>query len=183
MRKTTQVISGPARGALAHVRAQEWPARWTPDKRYCVTTHLQHVPYIGLIDDDGHSAHLFMRMLAANDGPSVCHYGDAETGIADLAEVLGNPKASWPDLLVVDLKSHSDANLDFVRRHHAGLRQKGVTLVVMVPLHDGARRKTYLEAGAAAVFFRQPELTAYRQELTAITNFWADNGRLDAVGM
>ena len=148
-----------------------------------MTTHFKNRPFIGLIDDDGHSAHLFIRMLAANEGPSVCHYGDADAGMADLAEVLGNPKASWPDLLVVDLKGHSDATLEFVRRHHVELRQKGVSLVVMVPPYDGVRRMTYLEAGAAAVFFRQPELNAYRQELTAITNFWADTGRLDAVGM
>jgi hypothetical protein len=41
----------------------------------------------------------------------------------------------------------------------------------------------YYEAGAAAVFFRQPEVDAYRRELDGIENFWARNQRLDAVGM
>ncbi|RYE53202.1 MAG: hypothetical protein EOP20_13755, partial [Hyphomicrobiales bacterium] len=81
-----------------------------------------------MIDDDGHSAHLFMRMLAANDGPDVQHYGDEE-GLADLAEILSDPQTDWPELLVVDLKAHSDANLEFIRLHQAWLRQKGVAVV------------------------------------------------------
>ncbi|MBN9332257.1 hypothetical protein [Devosia sp.] len=148
-----------------------------------MTDRLQQSPFIGLIDDDGHSAHLFMRMLAANDGPSVRHYGDEVEGLAELAGELSDPRSHWPDLLVVDLKGHSNANVEFVRRHQAWLHQKGVAVVVMVPPTSRAVRMMYHEAGAAAVFFRQPEVNAYRHELAAITDFWARSERLDAVGM
>lgn len=148
-----------------------------------MTNRLEQSPFIGLIDDDGHSAHLFMRMLAANDGPSVRHYGDDEEGLADLAHVLSDPRSHWPDMLVVDIKRHSNANVEFVRRHQAWLHQKGVALVVMVPPAGRAVRMMYHEAGAAAVFFRQSELEAYRRELTGLTDFWARSARLDAVGM
>lgn len=148
-----------------------------------MTSQFEQAPFIGLIDDDGHSARLFMRVLAANDGPSVRHYGDDKDGFTDLAQVLSDPQSHWPDVLVVDLKGHSEANLEFVRRHQAWLHQKGVAPVVMVPPTDRAGRLVYLEAGAAAVFFRQPEADAYRHELAGIANFWARSERLDAVGM
>ena len=104
-------------------------------------------------------------------------------GAADPGLMLGDPSAGWPELLVVDLKAHSKATLEFVRQHHAGLRQKGVPMVVMIPPTDRAGCEAYSEAGAAAVFFRQPERDAYRRELAGIENFWARNQRLDAVGM
>jgi len=124
-----------------------------------------------------------MRMLAANDGPTARHFGDDEEGLADLTHELNDPQANWPEVLVVDLKAHSEATLDFVSRHQAWLRQKGVAPVVMVPPTDRAGRNRYFEAGAAAVFFRQPELDAYRHEVAEIANFWARTPRLDAVGM
>ena len=148
-----------------------------------MTSPFAQAPFIGLIDDDGHSARLFMRVLAVNDGPSVRHYRDEEEALADLAHVLSDPQSHWPELLVVDLKGHSHANLEFIRRHQAWLRQKGVAVVVMVPPTNRAGRMVYLEAGAAAVFFRQSEADAYRHELAGIANFWARSERLDAVGM
>jgi DNA-binding response OmpR family regulator len=148
-----------------------------------VSLSIKHSPFIGLIDDDCHSARLFMRMLAENGGPAVCHFGDGAIGLQGLTRVLEDPLAQWPDFLVIDLKDHSRATLEFVRSHHGWLRQKGVDIVVMVPPTDRAGRSSYLEAGAAAVFFRQPELDAYRWELDGIAEFWVRNERLDAVGM
>lgn len=140
-------------------------------------------PFIGLIDDDGHSAYLFMRVMTGLYGPAVRNYGGDEDGIANLGQVLSDASAEWPELLVVDLKAHSEATLEFVRRHHAWLRQTGVPVVVMVPPTGRVGCSVYYEAGAAAVFFRQPEVDAYRRELAGIENFWARNQRLDAVGM
>jgi len=148
-----------------------------------VSLSIKHSPFIGLIDDDCHSARLFMRMLSENGGPAVCHFGDGAAGLEGLNRVLDDAFAQWPDFVVIDLKDHSRATLDFVRRHHGWLRQKGVDLVVMVPPTDRAGRGSFLEAGAAAVFFRQPELDAYRWELDGIIEFWMRNERLDAVGM
>ena len=140
-------------------------------------------PFIGLIDDDGHSAYLFMRIMAGLRGPAVRNYGDGEVGAANLGLVLSDAAAEWPELLVVDLKAHSDATLEFVRRHQAWLRQKGVPVVVMVRPIGRVECDAYYEAGAAAVFFRQPEVDAYRRELAGIENFWARSQRQDAVGM
>jgi hypothetical protein len=53
----------------------------------------------------------------------------------------------------------------------------------MVPPTDRSGREEYYEAGADAVFFRQPELDAYRREMAGIISFWARTQRLDAVGM
>lgn len=144
---------------------------------------IKHSPFIGLIDDDRHSARLFMRMLTEHGGPAVCHFGDGAVGLEGLIRVLDDPFAQWPDFLVVDLKDHSRATLDYISRHNGWLRQKGVEIVAMVPPTDRAGRNSFLEAGAAAVFFRQPELDAYRWELDGITEFWMRNKRLDAVGM
>lgn len=141
------------------------------------------MPFIALIDDDGHSAHLLTRMLTANGSPQVIHVDSAEAGEAFLLECLSDIEREWPGLVIVDLKAHSRANLEFVTRHQALLRQKGIPLAVMMQTTDRADRQAMQDAGAAAVFFRQAELEAYRREAAAIVSFWARNQRLDAVGM
>ncbi|KKB80194.1 hypothetical protein VW35_07160 [Devosia soli] len=146
-------------------------------------TPLHPVPFIGLVDDDHHSAYLFARTIAAFGVGDTRHLGGEIEACGELARVLNDPRANWPDLLVVDLRAHSGATLDFLRRHAATLYDKGVTPVVMVPPTDRAERTRYLEDGAAAVFFRQPERDAYRRELAGILDFRARNARLDAVGM
>jgi hypothetical protein len=144
---------------------------------------LSDPPFIALIDDDHHSAHLLTRMLAAQGAPAIRHFETAEAGEAGLAAILGDHQATWPGLVIVDLKAHSGANLDFAARHHAMFRQKGVPLAVMAPPLDRAGRQLLHDAGVAAVFFRQPELDAYRREAAAIVDFWARQQRLDAIGM
>ncbi|MEQ9636880.1 MAG: hypothetical protein RLW68_12435 [Devosia marina] len=141
------------------------------------------MPFIALIDDDGHSAHLLTRMLTANGSPQVIHADSAEAGEAFLLECLSDIEREWPGLVIVDLKAHSGANLEFVTRHQTLLRQKGIPLAVMMQTTDRADRQAMQDAGAAAVFFRQAELEAYRREAAAIVSFWARNQRLDAVGM
>ena len=140
-------------------------------------------PFIALIDDDGHSAHLLTRMLTAHGAPQIRHVGSAEAGEAFLAECLSDFDREWPGLVIVDLKGHSGANAEFVARHQALLRQKGIPIAVMMQTTDRTGRQAMQDAGAAAVFFRQAELEAYRREAAAIVSFWARNQRLDAVGM
>ena len=144
---------------------------------------VDNAPFLALIDDDQHSAHLLTRMLIAHGSPDVQHYGDAEYGMARLHAVLGDFDANWPSLVIVDLKAHSGANLDFVSATQRLARQKGVPMVVMAPMLDREGRQALLDAGASAVFFRQAELDAYRREAAGIVSFWARNQRLDAVGM
>ena len=140
-------------------------------------------PFIALIDDDGHSAHLLTRMLLAHGAPEVRHFETASAGETFLAANLSDVSADWPGMVVVDLKVHSGANVEFVARNHVLLRQKGIPLAVMTQPTDRAGRQALHDAGASAVFFRQAELTAYRHEAASIVSFWARNQRLDAVGM
>ena len=143
----------------------------------------ENAPYMALVDNDPHSARLLTRMLLAHGSPAIECFGDAEEGRALLEAVLADPHANWPSLLIVDLKAHSGANVEFVRSIRVLMRQKGIPVVVMAHTLDQASRETLHEAGAAAVFFRQAELDAYRREAASIVSFWARNQRLDAVGM
>ena len=145
--------------------------------------YVENLPFVALVDDDQHSAHLLTRMLLAHGSPDIQWYGGAIDGRLMLGDVLANPAANWPSLLIVDLKAHSGANLEFVASIQSLTRQKGVPVVVMSPLLDRAGRETLHEAGAAAVFFRHAELDAYRREAAGIVSFWARNQRLDAVCM
>lgn len=140
-------------------------------------------PFIALIDDDGHSAHLLTRMLVAHGAPEVKHFASPALGEAFLAEVLADPAGEWPGMVIVDLKAHSGANIEFLARNQALLRQKGIPFVAMTQTTDRAGRQALHDAGASAVFFRQAELDAYRREAAALVSFWARNQRLDAVGM
>ena len=144
---------------------------------------VDNSPFVALIDDDRHSAHLLTRMLIAHGSPDVHWYGDAADGMTRLQAVLGSASANWPGLVIVDLKAHSGANLEFVVSIKHLARQKGVPVVVMSQALDRQDRQALEEAGASAVFLRQAELDAYRREAAGIVSFWARTQRLDAVGM
>lgn len=150
----------------------------------CVLSdHMDGMPYLALVDDDQHSAHLLTRMLLAHGSPSVQWLGGAMEGRLALARVLSNPTADWPSLLIVDLKAHSSASLEFVSSIQSLARQKGLPMVVMTPPLDREGREALHEAGASGVFFRLADRDAYRREAAGIVSFWARSQRLDAVGM
>jgi DNA-binding response OmpR family regulator len=150
---------------------------------YGLNDFVENLPFVALVDDDEHSARLLTRMLVAHGSPEVQWYGDAHDGRLLLASVLANPAADWPGLLIVDLKAHSGANVEFIASIQSLARQKGVPVVAMVAPLDREGRQALLEAGASAVFFRQAQLDAYRREAAGIVSFWARSQRLDAVGM
>jgi DNA-binding response OmpR family regulator len=140
-------------------------------------------PFVALIDDDQHSAHLLTRMLLAHGAPDITWYGDANAARTRLTSVLADPATNWPGLIVVDLKAHSKANLEFIASIQPLMRQKGVLVVAMVQPADLAQRDALQTAGSAAVFVRHAEREAYRREAANIVSFWARSQRLDAVGM
>jgi DNA-binding response OmpR family regulator len=144
---------------------------------------MDGMPYLALVDDDQHSAHLLTRMLIAHGSPSIQWLGGALEGRLALAKVLSNPAADWPSLLIVDLKAHSSASLEFVSSIQSLARQKGVPVVVMAPPLERQGREALHDAGASGVFFRHADRDAYRREAAGIVSFWARNQRLDAVGM
>lgn len=145
--------------------------------------HVENAPFVALIDDDQHSARLLTRMLLAHGAPAIEWYGGAMDGRDRLTAVLHDHTADWPTLIIVDLKSHSAANGDFLRSIQPLAHQKGVSVVVMVHPDDGHQREALEDSGAAAVFFRHAELAAYRREAASLVSFWARSQRLEAVGM
>ena len=145
--------------------------------------YVENLPFVALVDDDQHSAHLLTRMLLAHGSPEIQWYGDAASGRLTLANVLADPAANWPSLLIVDLKAYSGANFEFVASIQPLVRQRGVPVVVMAAPLDRQGIETLHGAGASAVFFRHAELDAYRREAAGIVSFWARSQRLDAVGM
>lgn len=145
--------------------------------------HQDDTPFIAIIDDDEYSAELLTRALLAQGAPLVRHLGDGEAGWQALLAILGDVNAAWPGLLIVDIKAHSAANAEFVARHQAALRQRGIPMAVMTQPLSRAGCQDLLEAGASSVFFRQAERDAYRREAEGLVNFWARHQRLDAVGM
>src|SRR5690606_25371131 len=52
-------------------------------------------PFIALIDDDGHSAHLLTRMLRAHGAPEVKHFDTVQAGESFLATVLADVNSEW----------------------------------------------------------------------------------------
>lgn len=144
---------------------------------------MENLPFLALVDDDPHSAQLLTRTLLSQGSPDIRFYGDAEAGRLRLNGVLAGPAGDWPDLLIIDLKAHSRANLEFMATVQSLARQKGVPIVVMAASLDSSGQNALREAGASAIFFRHPERDAYRREAAGIISFWARRQRPDAVGM
>ena len=138
-------------------------------------------PAIALVDDDPHSARLMMRMLAAHAGPPVEHMEDPAAALEALSAFAGLPaKEGQFTMVVVDLKSSSNASSDFIVALKAAAPK--LVIVAMAASLNRDVRNALLDAGAAAVFERHGELNAYRREAANIVGFWVRSQRLDAVG-
>ena len=144
---------------------------------------VENAPFVALVDDDQHSAVLLTRMLLAHGAPDIAGYDGAQDAHHRLIPVFADPDATWPGLVIVDLKAHRLANLEFLASVRPLLRQKGVPVVVMAPPASQSEFDALRQAGAASVFTRHAELDAYRREAAGIVSFWARTQRPDAVGM
>lgn len=145
--------------------------------------YVENASYVALVDDDPHSAQLLMRMLAAHGGPRIQWFGDAADANVALVQVLSQPSANHPGLVIVDLKAHSEANAEFLRSIQPLPHQRGVGVVVLIHPAEQAKREALEDSGAAAIFYRHAERDAYRREAASLVSFWARSQRLDAVGM
>lgn len=145
--------------------------------------HVEKAPFVALVDDDQQSAQLLTRMLLAHGSPAIRWYGDAAAGHDMLASAVADTASDWPGLVIVDLKSHSGANVEFLRSIQSVIRNTGLPVVAMTQCAERVSRDTLLEAGATTVFFRHAELGAYRREAASLVSFWARSQRLEAVGM
>lgn len=144
--------------------------------------HTGGQPYFALVDDDLHSARLLMRMLAAHGAPTVSWQEDATLAMTELSAWLADDNASIPSLVLVDLKSSSEATEQFVRQLRTLPGASSLLVAAIAPSLERAHRDALLDAGADAVFQRHADLEFYRREAAAIISFWVRNQRLDAVG-
>ena len=142
---------------------------------------VDNTPYFALVDDDAHSAHLLTRMLLAHGAPRIETFTSAADATARLMPSLATA-AAWLTMVIVDLKAHSAANLEFVAKLAPVIRND-IPVVVMAQRPDRQHIADLHDAGADAVFTRHAERDAYRREAANIVSFWARSQRLDAVGM
>lgn len=147
-----------------------------------MNTVVDNTPYFALVDDDAHSAHLLARMLLAHGAPRIETFTDAADAMDRLVPSLATA-AVWPTLVIVDLKAHSAANLEFVTLLAPLVGKLDIPVAVMAQRPDRQHSADLHDAGASAVFTRHAELDAYRREAANIVSFWARSQRLDAVGM
>lgn len=145
--------------------------------------HVDYASFVALIDDDEHSAHLLTRTLVAHGAAGVQSYGDSAAALLRLKAVLSDQTATRPALIVLDLKAHSDANVEFLEAIQHLIARAGVPVVVLAPLQAEQRRQALLKKGASAVFVRHAERDAYRGVAGDIVEFWAQTQRPVAVGM
>tara|TARA_R110002020_G_scaffold16586_8_gene58610 strand:- start:301 stop:735 length:435 start_codon:yes stop_codon:yes gene_type:complete len=139
--------------------------------------------FVALIDDDEHSAHLLTRTLVEQGAHGVQCYGDATKAFIRLRAVLGDATAARPVLIILDLKEHSGANLEFLAAIRQLTRRHDVPVVVLAHQADDSCREALLASGAAAVFARHGERDAYRRVAAEIIEFATLEQRPEAVGM
>lgn len=145
-----------------------------------MTTALDKLPAIVLVDDDYHSARLMTRMLAVHGEGRVVRFADSQAAHTALAAIADYPPMNGQCMVLVDLKASSTASRDFI----AMVKQYAPRLLVvaMASSLDREVRSELIDAGATAVFQRQADLGLYRREAESIVSFWARSQRLDAVG-
>ncbi|MBU1305753.1 MAG: hypothetical protein KKF33_09555, partial [Alphaproteobacteria bacterium] len=88
-----------------------------------------------------------------------------------------------PTVLIVDLKSHSGANLEFVESVQGLLKGKGIAVLVLAAEAGKEARNALLNAGAAKVFVRHANVEAYTDVAADMVEFCSLAQRAEAVGM
>lgn len=139
-------------------------------------------PYLVLVDDDAHSARLMTRMLLAHGAPSIEWIDNAEAGLSKIKIALSGRDIALPGLMIVDLKSSSDATPQFVAEASGLDQRRDIPLAAMAQDGDRYGRDRLLGVGAHVVFERKADLHDYRAEAAAIVRFWVRNRHLEAVG-
>ena len=148
-----------------------------------MSNYVNYASFVALIDDDEHSAHLLTRTLVDQGAHGVQSYGDATKALVRLKAVLSDVTAAWPALIILDLKEHSGANLEFLDTIGQLTRQHDVPVVVLAPQPTEQCRQALLANGAAAVFVRHAERDAYRRVAADLVEFVTLSQRPEAVGM
>ncbi len=124
----------------------------------------EYQPDFVLIDDDPHSARFLMRKLEAAARQSISweYHEDAEAGRNALS--ARRAAGDHADLVIVDLKAHSQANEEFI----SAIVPAGSPVVTMIAGADDARRGALRRAGVAEVFDRPADIDAYTAEVSKL---------------
>lgn len=128
-------------------------------------------PLFVLVDDHIHSARMMRRAIREACPAQFVWIGNARRAGRTLERLLDQAGSSRPDMVIVDLKSSSDATARFIGDVWNRLKAAGVQIVALSDCANGARR-TLIESGADAVFERHHDLDAYRAEVADIVSFW-----------
>ncbi|AEQ52226.1 hypothetical protein [Pelagibacterium halotolerans] len=138
-----------------------------------MTSNAAFEPLFVLVDDHIHSARLMRRAMHANASPArLVWIGNAKRGERTLVRLLGATGAQRPDMVIVDLKSHSGATAAFISRIGNLAAGANVPLAAIADTGATENRRALLQSGADAVFVRHHELGAYRAEMANIIDFW-----------
>jgi len=136
---------------------------------------------VALVDDNVHSARLFLRALAGY-GYRARWLGNGDRAARALDAIFSGGNEAPPQLIVVDLKQRTGATAAFIARFGRSAQKMGSTLVAMVPSLAAEYRQDVLHAGAAAVFERHAERAQYHREIGALIEFWGRAERPRRVG-
>ena len=118
-----------------------------------MTAHLPGQPFMALIDDDSHSARLMIRMLLAHGAPSVSWMQGEDHAEAELAGPLADPRSTVPGLVIVDLKSSSDATRAFIGKLRAMPGGEHLLVAAMASGAQGTDPIRAVEAVTAGIAF------------------------------
>ena len=130
-------------------------------------------PVFALVDDHIHSARLMRRALSQAPAPArLVWLGRGDRARRSLERMLDRPGTKTPELIIVDLKSHSLATETFLSEFRNRADATGIPMVAVTDDMSAAARNRLLQAGARAVFERHHELKAYLAEMASLTTFW-----------
>lgn len=130
-------------------------------------------PVFMLVDEQLHSARLLRRALRHLHIPAqLLWIGDGPRSLRKLKEIITKNHEQLPDLLIVDLKSHSGATEAFLNDIAQLLREANISIAVIAPSLDPDLRHGLIAAGADGVFQRHHDLHAYRREISDLAMFW-----------
>lgn len=130
-------------------------------------------PVFVLVDDHIHSARLLSRTLREAATPAqVVWLGDARRARRTLKSIFADRPDRTPDMVIVDLKSHSSAAEEFIAEIRDAAEKAGVPIAAIAPSLDAQARNALITAGANGVFERHHDLDTYRREMAHLTSFW-----------
>lgn len=135
-----------------------------------------------LIDDDKFSAKFFSKQLHTqsngNMDIAVKWLSSPKEGIEAISALANDATALLPDLIVIDLKDSSSANLNFLLTASKTIQNTSVRLAVFTFTLKTEAKKALTDAGAVEVFERHSDLEKFGQEMDNLLSISAPGPRV-----